>query len=388
MSNDTPPIEHAPAGVELALGTTTAPAAPATMSAEEVNDARRQAVELVRSVRESTGSRQLAALDEVGNVGLTSQRNAGRQLELVQVRLSTLFDEGGASKDVASDLLQLRVALDKINPSNERQRLGTRVVAAVPFLRNTALVRSLKKIALRYEPVSKQIVVIETRLRAGRSMLMRDNVELRQLYEDVESQQDAVQREIFLGEVLLGELQTLLDEVDDPREQNRIRTAVHDVAVRLQDLHTMQEVHVQYFVSIEVTRDNNHRLSQAVDRTLSLATNVVTIGLALQAALARQKDVKEATERTREFLGEVIAQNAAAIRRQTEEIGDLYNEPVIAMDKLVQAHQDLISALDTASQLREQGIATARRNIDELTQLTRDMTPRVAGLEPEQGRRQ
>ena len=388
MSNDTPPIEHTPTGVELTLATTPAPAAPATMSAEEVTDARRQAVELVRSVRESTGSRQLAALDEVGNVGLTSQRNAGRQLELVQVRLSTLFDEGGASKDVASDLLQLRVALDKINPSNERQRLGTRVLGAVPFLRNTALVRSLKKIALRYEPVSKQIVVIETRLRAGRSMLMRDNVELRQLYEDVESQQDAVQRQIFLGQVLLGELQTLLGEVDDPREQNRIRTAVHDVAVRLQDLHTMQEVHVQYFVSIEVTRDNNHRLSQAVDRTLSLATNVVTIGLALQAALARQKDVKEATERTREFLGEVIAQNAAAIRRQTEEIGDLYNEPVIAMDKLVQAHQDLISALDTASHLREQGIATARRNIDELTQLTRDMTPHVAGLEPEQGRRQ
>ena len=46
------------------------------------------------------------------------------------------------------------------------------------------------------------------------------------------------------------------------------------------------------------------------------------------------------------------------------------------------------SALDTASQLREQGIATARCNIDELTQLTREMTPRVAGLEPEQGRRQ
>ena len=40
----------------------------------------------------------------------------------------------------------------------------------------------------------------------------------------------------------------------------------------------MQEVHIQYFVSIEITRDNNHRLCQAVDRTLTLATNVVTIG--------------------------------------------------------------------------------------------------------------
>ena len=63
---------------------------------------------------------------------------------------------------------------------------------------------------------------------------------------------------------------------------------MHDVATRLQDLHTMVEVHLQYFVSIELTRQNNNRLGQAVDRTLALATNVVTVGLAIQAALVRQ----------------------------------------------------------------------------------------------------
>ena len=94
---------------------------------------------------------------------------------------------------------------------------------------------------------------------------------------------------------------------------------------------------------------------------------MVTIGLAIQAALVRQARVREATERTREFLGEMVVQNAGAIRRQTDEIGDLYNEPVIAMDKLVQAHHDLLAALDAASRLREDGIRTARRNIDELT---------------------
>ena len=61
----------------------------------------------------------------------------------------------------------------------------------------------------------------------------------------------------------------------------------------------------------------------------------------------------------------MVVQNAGAIRRQTEEIGDLYNEPAdIAMDKLVQAHHDLLAALDAASRLREEGIHTARRNID------------------------
>jgi uncharacterized protein YaaN involved in tellurite resistance len=254
----------------------------------------------------------------------------------------------------------------------------------VPFLRNNALVRKLKRIAVRYEPVSKQIVVIETKLREGRNLLARDNVELRRLYEDVETQQAAIQRQIFLGEVLLQELQPVYAEMVDPIERDRVQAALHDVALRVQDLRTMQEVHLQYFISIELTRTNNNRLGQAVDRTLALATNVVTVGLAIQAALVRQNAVAEATERTRDFLGEVITQNAAAIRRQTDEIGNLYNQPVVAMDKLVQAHEDLLAALDAASCLRDEGIVTAKRNIDQLTGLTRELNAQVEGIADEE----
>lgn len=359
------------------------PAPPRTMSIDEVDDARRQAAELALGVRESRGSKQLAVLDEVTSVGMVSQRNAGRQLELVKTRLAVFLNEGGASKSVATDLIGLRVALDRINPNLERSGLFSRTIGALPFLRNSAMVRSLTKIALRYEPVSQQITVIESKLREGRSLLARDNVELRRLYEDVENQQEVIENQAFLGELLLHEFSRLTADITDPIERDRIQSAEHDVATRVQDLRIMQEVHVQYFVSIELTRQNNNRLGQAVDRTLSLATNVVTIGLAIQSALVRQRAVKEATERTREFLGEMITQNAAAIRQQTEEIGDLYNDPVIAMDKLAQAHNDLIASLDIASRLREQGISTSRKNIAELTVLTKELSERVDGLEPD-----
>ena len=359
------------------------PAPPRTMSIDEVDDARRQAAELARGVRESRGSKQLAVLDEVTSVGMVSQRNAGRQLELVKTRLAVFLNEGGASKSVATDLIGLRVALDRINPNLERSGLFSRTIGALPFLRNSAMVRSLTKIALRYEPVSQQITVIESKLREGSSLLARDNVELRRLYEDVENQQEVIENQAFLGELLLHEFSRLTADITDPIERDRIQSAEHDVATRVQDLRIMQEVHVQYFVSIELTRQNNNRLGQAVDRTLSLATNVVTIGLAIQSALVRQRAVKEATERTREFLGEMITQNAAAIRQQTEEIGDLYNDPVIAMDKLAQAHNDLIASLDIASRLREQGISTSRKNIAELTVLTKELSERVDGLEPD-----
>ena len=52
----------------------------------------------------------------------------------------------------------------------------------------------------------------------------------------------------------------------------------------------------------------------------------------------------EATQRTREFLGDLIAANASSIRQHTEEIGDIYNNPVIAIDKIEQAHNDLMEA--------------------------------------------
>ena len=360
-------------------------APPKTMSASEVIEARRQARELVRCVRDSDGGDQLAAIDEVSSVGLQSQRNAGRQLELVRGRMATLLDGGSASKSLASELVNLRVALDNIDPSSGGHSRLSRLRRSLPFVRNKTMLRTLKKVAIRYEPATKQITIIETKLREGRALLVRDNVELRRLYEDIEGQQDAIKRQTYLGQVLLQELEELRVDDDDPLQRDRLQAAKHDVASRVQDLLTMQEVHVQYFVGIELTRQNNQRLGQAVDRTLTLATNVVTVGLALQAALVRQREVQEATERTRQFLGELIVSNATAVRRQTEEIGDLYQDPVIAMDKLTQAHHELVAALDAAGKLREQGLDTARRNIDELTVLTQELDRRAHGSDREVG---
>ena len=360
-------------------------APPKTMSASEVIEARRQARELVRCVRDSDGGDQLAAIDEVSSVGLQSQRNAGRQLELVRGRMATLLDGGSASKSLANELVNLRVALDNIDPSSGGHSRLSRLRRSLPFVRNKTMLRTLKKVAIRYEPATKQITIIETKLREGRALLVRDNVELRRLYEDIEGQQDAIKRQTYLGQVLLQELEELRVDDDDPLQRDRLNAAKHDVASRVQDLLTMQEVHVQYFVGIELTRQNNQRLGQAVDRTLTLATNVVTVGLALQAALVRQREVQEATERTRQFLGELIVSNATAVRRQTEEIGDLYQDPVIAMDKLTQAHHELVAALDAAGKLREQGLDTARRNIDELTVLTQELDRRAHGSDREVG---
>ena len=221
---------------------------------------------------------------------------------------------------------------------------------------------------------------IETRLRDGKALLARDNFELRKLYEQVEEQQLPIRKNAYLAELVMQHLDDSLERSDDPLKKERIRNVLHDVAMRVQGLRTMEEVHIQFFVSIEMTRQNNNRLAQSVDHTLALGANVVMIGLALQVALVRERAVMEANRGMREFLGNLVMANADAIKRHTAEIGDVYNSPVIAIEKITHAHNDLIEAMNIADRLKQEGIEAARENITKLSLLSAELEQRLQGL--------
>jgi len=358
------------------------PVLPKGINDEEAEELKNRSVDLVNQLENASGSSELALVDRVSSIGIQAQKSAGADLDLLRARVGDMLTQEGPGAQISADLVELRVALNAINP-HELRKPGflRRLFRPIPFFdKFIPGLKVLEKIAIRYEPVCKQVGVIETRLREGRMMLRRDNVELRKLYEQVEEQQFPIQKNAYMGQLIMQRLDGVLKRIDNPVKLDRIQNVLHDVSMRVQDLHTMQEVYGQFFISIDMTRQNNTRLGQSVERTLTLATNVVTVGLAIQSALSRQKRVLEATQRTREFLGNVIVANAEAIKRHTSEIGDVYNKPVVAIDKITQAHNELIEAMDIASRLKQEGIDTARENITKLSQLSADLHQRIDGL--------
>jgi uncharacterized protein YaaN involved in tellurite resistance len=376
--NSTENAENIPSG-DVATTLVVSPSPPPGVSAGEAEELSRRASEVVAELRDASGSRELTMVDQIASVGMQTQQKAGGDLDLLRTRMGGLVggDGEGASGRIAKDLTELRVTLSQIDPNKVRQESLVRRLAYMLPVGKNQMLRTLETIAVRYEPVSKQVVVLESRLRDGRMLLRRDNVELTKLYEQVEAQQLAVQKNRYLGELLLERLEGLLAETEDPHKRDRIQNAIFDVSMRVQDLHTMDEVHSQLFVGIEMTRQNNSRLGQAVERSLTLVGSVVMVGLAVQSALVRQWRVLEATKRTREFLGNVLVANAGAIKSHTAEIGDVYTSPVIAMEKIARAHADLLAAIDIAANLRDEGIAVARQNVVELQRLSEELRVRA-----------
>jgi len=356
------------------------PVPPRGTREDEVLDLKRRAVEVVERLRDATGSKEMDIIDGITSVGVQAQRQAGADLELLRTRVGQMVMRDGPGARLSTDLVNLRMTLNQIDPNQVgRESFVRRLVQMAPF-GEKHLLRVLETVAVRYESVSRQVVLIETRLREGRTMLARDNIELRKLFEQVEAQQVPIRKTAFLGELVMHQLDQLLQETEELQKRDRIQGALFDVAIRVEDLRVMEEVHSQLFVSIEMTRQNNTRLGQAVDRTVTLATNVVTIGLAIQAALGRQAMVFEATNRTREFLGNMLVANAASIKRHTGEIGDVYKSPVIAIDKIIQAHNELLEAMDMADRLKSEGIAAARENIVKLARLANELEDRAVSL--------
>jgi len=353
-----------------------APTVPKTLEAERASEIRERARELVTQV---TTSEDRAVARSVSSLGSEAQQKAGHQIDLLKTKVGTLLkDLDGPGARIPEGLMELRKTMDRVNPhllSTQPKGLISKLLRRTPVIGDV-----LAGIAVRYESVQTQIDSIVDGLRMGKDELLQDSLELERLYQQVQAAQAGVQQAAYLGELVWQELDAQLPSASDPAERQRLETVVHRVAMRVQDLRTMEQVNTQFFVSIDMTIQNNDHLSDAITRTVTVTRSLLTVGLAIQAALANQKKIMSAVQKTQEYTADMLVANAAAIKQQTSEIGDLYKNPVLALDKVKAAFDDLVGAMDQMDEIRRTGTESARRGITELSAMTSALEPKAAGL--------
>lgn len=353
------------------------PQAPKKIEAAEREQIESRARDLVAQVTAAPEDRQLAR--ELASLGSEAQRKASSDIDLLKTKVGSLLkDIDGPGSKIPEGLVKLRGTMDEINPHTLMQRpqgFFSRLFRKAPVIGD-----ALADIAVRYESVQTQIDAIVNGLMGGKDELLQDSVELEQLYRQVQAAEREVEKAAFMGELIWKDLEASKAGVTDAAELQRLDTIIHRVAMRVQDLRTMQQVNTQFFISIDMTIQNNDHLSDAISRTITVTRSLLTVGLAIQAALANQKKIMNAVQETQEYTSDMLAANAASIRQQTTEIGDLYKDPVLALDKVKTAYEDLVSAMEEMDQIRKTGTDSARAGIDELTQMTAKLAPQAESL--------
>ena len=374
MSDPTPTASPSPGGGE-AEQKALVPIAPKGLDSAAESALAERAAELAGKVTAEPGDRQLSR--QLGALGAREQQSAAQEINLLKTRVGTLLNEvDGEGGEIPKALVELRHQMDEINPHvlSQPGKLG-RLLGRTPVIGKV-----LKKIAVKYESVQTQIDAIMAGLRAGKDRLLQDNAELEQLYQQVKQAQLGIQQSAYVGELLWQKLDDALLDCD-PGERQKLQAMMHRVAMRVQDLRTMEQVNLQFFVSIDMTLQNNDTLGEQVDRTVMVTQNLLTVGLAIQAALAQQKKVAKAVKSVQETTAAMLEANAAAIGGQTAEIGEMQNNPVLALESVKNAHNTLLEALDKMDEIRQLGTEKARSGIAELNKMSAALEPKVEALE-------
>lgn len=356
------------------------PTPPAKASPESIEAARKQALELAGTVR--TEVQDITLNRRLSTFGADVEEEAGRNLDLLDGRLGGLMKQlDGENAPIAGRLVDLRRVMDELNPQVqlENAKNPTGVLRMVPkFLRKVPGIGDiLADMAVKYESVQSQIDGITDGLRGGCDQLLHDNVEFEHLYRKVQQTHEKVRLVAFQGEVLWAELDRAKADVTDEAERRRIDALIGKIARRVQDLRVMEQVFQQFYASIELTTDNNLNLIDSAKRTITVTTNLLQVGLAIQVALHRQKKVAHAVQETQRYTSDLLAANAATIRQQTGEINELMNNPVLAMDKVKAAYDDLMAAMDETERVRALGVEKARTNIAEVKQMSAGLEERT-----------
>jgi len=349
--------------------------APDGLTDQQKSDINTHADQAIKALIEAKGSDILTASDAIANVGVQDQKTVSGNVALLQERMGPIFysaDKTSPTANMSEDITKLQTALEKVNPKDIQKQAMYKYVLWIPFF-GSRIVRSLKDASNKGMSLKAFVDHLEDSLKAGEVNLRQDNAQLKVMYTELEGQQKIIQSDEYMAELIMNKLSDIVAVEKDEKKKALINKVLFKVATRAQDLRAMENIHEQFFVSIEMTRDNNDMLIATVQRMLTMGLSVIEVSFAIHAALQRQQNVIEMQRGTKEFLGNMILSNATAINNHVKEIGDLYKEPVVAMDKLQSAIQQLESAIDETNKLKADGIVTAKENIAKLKTMTEEI---------------
>lgn len=242
--------------------------------------------------------------------------------------------------------------------------------------------KAISKFINKYEPMQSNVNAIFNGLRAGKDTLLETNLELEQQYYEIEAAQREIQSDIHVTELVMAQADDMLSQIDDsdPQEKQKISQILNKAARRVRDLRTMEQAAVQFFVSIDQTIATNEPLSEQIDSALVVGPMVMNNALRIQSALAKQKTIQKAVSSMQEGLGDLMAQNASAVNQAADEIGELYNNPVIALEKMEEGFDQLMQAVDKANATMAESTIKARESSARLAEMTSALNPTAEAL--------
>jgi uncharacterized protein YaaN involved in tellurite resistance len=346
---------------------------PKWASEDNIELMQKRSQELVESTKNNGGP----ALNRiVGDIGSSAQKKMASANDLMKGNVNSLLKGLDGKSPAGEKLLELRSTMDQLNPHSLHNAWW------FSWMPNTIKRKAVSRFVRQYQPMQSHVEAIFDGLRNGKDDLLESNLALEQQYNEIAAAKKEIESEIYIGELFIRQVdaQDAETPTEDIQEKQKFATVKNQAMRRIRDLRTMEQASVQFFVSIDQTIATNSLLDESIDSALTVGPMVMNNALRIQAALAQQETIKDAVQQFQTGLGDMMAQNAGSIEKAAQEVGDLYNNPVIALQKMEEGFDKLMNAVSIANETMSTSTAKARETSDRLADMTAQLSPVADGM--------
>lgn len=346
---------------------------PKWASEDNIELMQKRSQELVESTKTSGGP----ALNRIiGNIGASAQKRMASANDLMKGNVNSLLKGLDGKSPAGEKLLELRSTMDQLNPHSLHNAWW------FSWMPNTIKRKAVSRFVRQYQPMQSHVDAIFDGLRNGKDDLLESNLALEQQYNEIAAAKKEIESEIYIGELFIRQVDAQEAETpaEDIQEKQKFTTVKNQAMRRIRDLRTMEQASVQFFISIDQTIATNSLLDESIDSALTVGPMVMNNALRIQAALAQQETIKDAVQQFQAGLGDMMAQNAGSIEKAAQDVGDLYNNPVIALQKMEEGFDKLMNAVKIANDTMSTSSVKARETSNRLADMTAQLAPVADGM--------
>jgi len=319
--------------------------------------------------------------NSIDALGKTLQVQAAQRSKMLQAPIRQLSTRGADGNDVANALVELKVQVEALDPSEidfSRPGWATRLIGHLPGIGTP-----LKRYFTKYEMADTVIAAILLSLQKGREMLERDNTTLAEDQISMRELTHFLERMVKLGQLMDQKLTYRLerDVTDAELERYVNNELIFPLRQRIMDLQQQLAVNQQGVLALEIVIRNNRELINGVGRAERVTVSALSVAVSVALALANQQMVLTKISALNQTTAKLIAGTARRLKEQGVKIHQQASSAMIDPVALKSAFADIHQAMDAIARYREEALPKMAAHIKEFDELTNQAEVKIQQME-------
>lgn len=348
--------------------TTTKNQSPKTLNTVQDGNIQERVSHYMSAVKESIGGPEMEQM--LNTIGAKSTKRIAELRNTMQASADAALPSLGKDSELAGIINEATIKTTELNPNSITNSKLYRWIP-VPALKK----RLLRGYVENFQSESGKVQTIFDNLIDGKEHLLEKMIMLQGQYRALKETQAELNADIIMTEQLANELESVSSSDMEESEKAKHERALNRVARKRRDMETKKAAINQFFMSIDEMFVIQQMLTDSIDSILEVGPLVLQNAIMLHSVIDTQKQVMSAAKNTQDAISASLEANARLMKENAQNVAELHNNPVIAMEAFEKSFADLEEAVAITRDAQNKGTAIANSMTKSLKALNEKFAP-------------